>query len=41
MTWRFEGRDASGHTRSAWLLWTELAAFISVYAAVLAYYISN
>jgi hypothetical protein len=41
MTWRFRGCDAAGRTRSAWLFWAEVAAFTSVYAAVLAYYISN
>ncbi len=41
MTWRFRGRDAIGTVRSAWLFWLELAAFASVYIAVLAHYITH
>lgn len=39
LTWRFKGKDADGNTRSAWLYFVELAAFASIYIALLAYYI--
>ncbi len=41
LTRRIRGRDATGTTRSAWLFWLELAAFTSVYIAVLAHYITH
>ncbi len=41
MTWKFRGRDAEYNTRSAWLFWLELAAFLSVYLAILAHYIAT
>lgn len=36
---RIKGRDADGNIRSAWLFFVEIAAFASIYIALLAYYI--
>jgi uncharacterized membrane protein YccF (DUF307 family) len=38
---KLRGRDATGTTRSAWLFWVEVAAFSSVYIAVMAHYIAT
>ena len=39
--WKIKGRDANGYTVSAWLFFVEIAAFLSVYIALMAYYISG
>ena len=34
-----KGKDATGQTRNAWLFFVEMAAFLGIYIALLAYYI--
>jgi len=39
LSWRFKGVDADGQTHSAWLYFFEMAAFLSIYIALFAYYV--
>jgi len=39
LTWKIKGKDDTGQSRSAWLFFVEMAAYSSIYIALLAYYV--